>query len=1674
MTPRLTAFRRILTSATGRRGLERPRRAWGRLSIAAALLVATSLPASGHLVSDGSLGPLYLGAADTAGFNTDTGEYAINGGPPIPGGVADANGAMVFNFTTIELHNTSPIRAFGSKPLALAATGSVIIGGPFDLRGCPIVQCGAVVVAGGGQAGAGGNVNGQGGNGGHGGRNGKNLPGGSGGLGAGQGGPGVCPNANGGGGGGGGGGYAQLNNGTGGNGAVTGGGGGGEGGATGNPGGNAVGNIAGAGGAGGSATGAEGGNGNSNGGAGMAGFWSNPCIAGGGGGGGGGGAVAANNGGAGANGGRGGGGGGGGGGTKCGNLAGKGGNGGGGCAVIRPFAGVGPLLGGGGGGGSGAKGRFGVGTYAPNGGSGGGALAIDSLASITFNSGGLIDVRGGDASSTGSMGDGAGGGGGGGTVALSAPTINGLAPGSNVLFEGGHDSQGGLGDNGSITAQLIGQPLVCGPDDNITVTSSCTCAEAGTTITFTLRNDSAGSIWLPNSGPYEVRDSQGQVVYRPPCVTFGFIEIPAGQTHNFTWDQRDDGDGTVTGCQWNNAAQVANGDYEFAVSFCTDNECATSSVRCVDFRVGNCVTVTTDKDCYAPGEHVTITITNNGCNVINLRDTGKWEIRDGANNLVYRPPCALFVITTLNPGESYTFTIGGGTNDGSTWDQLDDGNAQVGCGYQNRAQVANGIYQACATYTDAAFAVNTTVCTNFKIANNCVAIDPDCRCNMLGAPIRVGITNGSSQPIGLMNEQPWRILDLSGDVVFVPTPTGPPFSLNPGQTHYVYWDQNDQQGQPAPNGSYSVEFDYVEMPNTPRIGRGGLQLGGCLKLTLDQDCYAPGADVKINVVNTSCQQLKLTLCDVGPVQVFDDQDVTVWSYACDTACNNSRIMQPGEMRSWTWNQKDEGDGTVTNCLWNNAQQVPNGRYCAKVPYADVNLLRGFTAQQCLDIGAGCADLTADNDCHEEGGEICFTLTNNTGGQITLDRVWRILDAAENVVFPPPQCFIAYMPTVINAGSCRQICVPAELGCLVGQLGVGSYTFEQHFVEAVGTEHTYRQDFTIVAAGGCEPPPADCNNNSIADDQDIASGYSLDCNGNLIPDECEPPGCIGGTSGDLDCSQTVDGRDLQVFVNDVSAGRQTCRSDVNGDGVVDLLDVPEYVGLLLCWPNCPPRGLSVRSDQYCYLAGQTATVYVDMSPSAVGSLHYLVFEDTDDGSGAVVYQETRTLNGSATYSFPAPLPQVRMYIAAARWLDGGSQQVGVDGVPLGARPDLPQIPAELCTFEPFTLDASALRSQVEAAVANQAPMTLTIGSRSFEVLLESSNDIVDPQEFVNEPTLALFRGRKVCDPKSQVRLTFIRGLVHALVDESSESTSVYLEPAYEHDPGLPFDLYVGYRSDHVRIPIQDHEQPPFAGGGEERGIPGEVGVSVNAMSASGDVESAASSARAAPTKCLRLNIYYDNDANGTRNTHFNNLAGTFLNKFGNLNFVSGGYTQINTDGYDNPTAPWCDNPTSFLADFRAAVGNVPAGADINLLFTSNAANTNYGTYLGQAGFWAGKYAGAAPPNSCADPPPINVQSAHCWVLRSGSDHRIRIVACQEISHNLGASNNSSSHRDDIIRWVWHWVGGVYVPLPHYSIMRATYAGDAITDANWLDADKTTIKNTLNNAAGTNAAGHFCNP
>lgn len=76
---------------------------------------------------------------------------------------------------------------------------------------------------------------------------------------------------------------------------------------------------------------------------------------------------------------------------------------------------------------------------------------------------------------------------------------------------------------------------------------------------------------------------------------------------------------------------------------------------------------------------------------------------------------------------------------------------------------------------------------------------------------------------------------------------------------------------------------------------------------------------------------------------------------------------------------------------------------------------------------------------------------------------------------------------------------------------------------------------------------DCNANGIHDDDDIASGASLDLNANGIPDECED--CNG--NGVLDSLDIASGRSFDFDFNGVP---DECQPDCNGNFIPDVIDI----------------------------------------------------------------------------------------------------------------------------------------------------------------------------------------------------------------------------------------------------------------------------------------------------------------------------------------------------------------------------------------------------------------------------------------------------------------------------------------------------------------------------------------
>jgi len=79
---------------------------------------------------------------------------------------------------------------------------------------------------------------------------------------------------------------------------------------------------------------------------------------------------------------------------------------------------------------------------------------------------------------------------------------------------------------------------------------------------------------------------------------------------------------------------------------------------------------------------------------------------------------------------------------------------------------------------------------------------------------------------------------------------------------------------------------------------------------------------------------------------------------------------------------------------------------------------------------------------------------------------------------------------------------------------------------------------------------DCNGNGVADDVDIQTGTSSDCDADGLPDECQPP---------LNITTFIN-----VLLNLDASPVHICLGDVNRDSTVDGRDIPGYLNRLLSY------------------------------------------------------------------------------------------------------------------------------------------------------------------------------------------------------------------------------------------------------------------------------------------------------------------------------------------------------------------------------------------------------------------------------------------------------------------------------------------------------------------------------
>jgi hypothetical protein len=526
-------------------------------------------------------------------------------------------------------------------------------------------------------------------------------------------------------------------------------------------------------------------------------------------------------------------------------------------------------------------------------------------------------------------------------------------------------------------------------------------------------------------------------------------------------------------------------------------------------------------------------------------------------------------------------------------------------------------------------------------------------------------------------------------------------------------------------------------------------------------------------------------------------------------------------------------------------------------------------------------------------------------------------------------------------------------------------------------------------------------------------------------------------GDMNGDGFLDTQDFLRFTLAISgpgvtpADPNSLLGDLDADGDVDLADLQSYAELYSdnyqtyagMPPDCAPLPNVITLPKCVELGAPPPQIHVFVPPQLIGgTLEVRIYRENDDANfpASWVYRETRTLSGEPMQMFSIggnPFTTPGMYAAVAQLTRPGYGVVGRSGAPLGVRPPgFPTISGELCTFEPLVLDALQLKFAAQASVQNQMPMTLNLGTRTFEVILQSNNEILSPEIQLANPDVQLYRGFVVGDPTRDVRISFggdVETFTGIMIDSPAPGRALYVDAAVTQDPYLPPNQYVAYIAEHTATPLRPHTEPPPAGQGDTPPMPGPRASHIH------------------------VNVYYDwNDTAKSRFDILNKVDSVFNNRLGKRVY-SNTDTRLNTDAYRDPT--------SFIDDFKADPNSNTTGANLAWLLTNNSANISYGDTLGTAYWSQNTYVGT--------------ESAYCWVKAAGTSTKCKqLVSCHEMSHNLGASNTTSSHRGDRTRRHTHGWWIFSYTHDHYSIMRSGFItnDEERMDDRWLDADGTTVK------------------
>lgn len=97
---------------------------------------------------------------------------------------------------------------------------------------------------------------------------------------------------------------------------------------------------------------------------------------------------------------------------------------------------------------------------------------------------------------------------------------------------------------------------------------------------------------------------------------------------------------------------------------------------------------------------------------------------------------------------------------------------------------------------------------------------------------------------------------------------------------------------------------------------------------------------------------------------------------------------------------------------------------------------------------------------------------------------------------------------------------------------------------------------VLVFAGAVTWAADCNNNGVSDQLDITSGFSRDCNLNLIPDECE---IFKISFGPATAFASVGNESESLAATWLNTSGATLRLDLNGDTFTDVV-------VLTNWPT----------------------------------------------------------------------------------------------------------------------------------------------------------------------------------------------------------------------------------------------------------------------------------------------------------------------------------------------------------------------------------------------------------------------------------------------------------------------------------------------------------------------------